>query len=146
MAAAVEKLRGAPAALYHGDHSDPEAPRVRSLREEIARVLRSRVVNPKWIEGARRHGFKGAAEMAATVDFLFGYDAVTGVVEDYQYALVSDAFLMDPDNRAFLTEHNPGALRGMTERLLEAAQRGMWREPGAHRSALEALLIDAEER
>jgi cobaltochelatase CobN len=146
MAAAVEKLRGAPPALYHGDHSDPEAPRVRSLREELARVLRSRVVNPKWIEGARRHGFRGAAEMAATVDFLFGYDAVAGVVEDYQYALVSDAFLLDANNRAFLSAHNPGALRSMTERLLEAVQRGMWREPGAHREALEALLIEAEER
>jgi len=145
MGAAVEKLRGAPVALYHGDHSDPVAPRVRSLREELARVLRSRVVNPKWIEGARRHGFKGAVEMAATVDYLFGYDAATGAVEDYQYALVSDAYLMDPRNRAFLSEHNPGALRAMTERLLEAVQRGMWREPGAHRAALEALLLDAEE-
>ena len=103
-------------------------------------------MNPKWIAGARRHGFKGAAEMAATVDFLFGYDAATGVVEDYQYALVSDAFLIDPQNREFLSEHNPEALRAMAERLLEAVQRGMWREPGAHREALEGLLIDAEER
>ncbi|HVW30585.1 MAG TPA: cobaltochelatase subunit CobN [Polyangiaceae bacterium] len=146
MGAAVEQARGALPALYHGDHADPAAPRVRSLQEELARVIRSRVVNPKWILGARRHGFKGAAEMAATVDFLFGYGAATGIVEDYQYALVTDAYLMDPENRAFLAEHNPGALRTMTERLLEAMERGLWREPREQRGALEALLLDVEER
>jgi cobaltochelatase CobN len=115
------------------------------LREEISRVVRSRVVNPKWIAGVRRHGYKGASEMAATVDYLFGYDAATGVIDDHQYALVSDAYLLDADNRAFLHEHNPSALREMTERLLEAMQRGMWQEPGHHREALEALLLDVEE-
>jgi cobaltochelatase CobN len=145
MSAAVEVARGTQPALYHGDHSNPEAPRVRSLREEVARVIRSRVVNPKWLDGARRHGYKGAAEMAATVDFVFGYDAATDVVDDHQYALISDAYVLDQDNRSFLSEHNPSALREMTERLLEAMQRGMWREPGTYRSALEDVLLDAEE-
>jgi cobaltochelatase CobN len=145
MSAAVELLRGQPVALYHGDNSNPEAPRVRSLREELGRVLRSRVVNPKWIAGARRHGYKGASEMAATVDLLFGYGALTGIVEDYQYAMVSDAYLLNHENQAFLLEHNPAALREMTERLVEAMQRGLWREPGEHREALESLLLDAEE-
>jgi cobaltochelatase CobN len=145
LGAAVELARGRRVALYHGDHHNPEAPRVRSLFEEISRVMRSRVVNPKWIAGAQRHGYKGAVEMAATVDYLFGYGATTGLVEDYQYALVSDAYLLDASNRAFLAEHNPSALREMTERLLEAMQRGMWREPGAYRSALESLLLDVEE-
>jgi cobaltochelatase CobN len=145
LGAAVELARGRPAALYHGDHHNPEAPRVRSLREEISRVIRCRVVNPKWIAGARRHGYKGAVEMAATVDYLFGYGATTGLVDDYQYALVSDAYLLDSSNRAFLAEHNPSALREMTERLLDAMRRGMWQKPGAHREALESLLIDAEE-
>jgi cobaltochelatase CobN len=145
MAAAVELARGEAVAIYHGDHSNPEAPRVRSLREEIGRVMRSRVVNPKWIAGARRHGYKGAAEMAATVDYLFGYSAATGVVEDYQYAMLSDAYLLDAENRAFLSEHNPSALREMAERLVEAMQRGLWQEPGAYRDAIEAVLLDAEE-
>jgi cobaltochelatase CobN len=145
MSAAVEVERGRPAELYHGDNANPEAPRIRTLREEISRVVRSRVVNPKWIAGVRRHGYKGAAEMAATVDYLFGYDAATGVIADHQYALVSDAYLLDADNRAFLSEHNPSALREMAERLLEAMQRGMWQEPGHHRAALEALLLDVEE-
>jgi cobaltochelatase CobN len=145
MAAAVELARGKSAAIYHGDHHNPEAPRIRSLREEISRVIRSRVVNPKWIAGARRHGYKGAAEMAATVDYLFGYDAATGVVDDHQYAMLSDAYLLDGENRAFLSEHNPSALREMAERLIEAMQRGLWQEPGAYRDALEAVLLDAEE-
>ncbi len=145
LSAAVELTRGVPAALYHGDHQNPEAPRVRSLKEEIARVVRSRVVNPKWIRGARRHGYKGASEMAATVDYLFGYGAATGTVEDHQYALVSDAYVLDPENRGFLAEHNPSALREMTERLLEAVQRGLWQAPGAYREALEAVLLDTEE-
>ncbi|HEY6879120.1 MAG TPA: cobaltochelatase subunit CobN, partial [Polyangiales bacterium] len=145
LSAAVEHMRGVRPALYHGDHANPESPRVRTLREEIGKLVRSRVVNPKWIAGVRRHGYKGAAEMAATVDYLFGYDAATDVVEDYQYALLSDAYLLDPDNRAFLTQHNPSALREMSERLLEAMQRGMWREPGAYRAALEDLLLDVEE-
>jgi cobaltochelatase CobN len=145
LGAAVELARGVPAALYHGDHSDPEAPRVRSLREELARVVRSRVVNPKWLAAMRRHGYKGGAELAASVEYLFGYGAASGVVEDYQYALVSDALLLDPASRDFLAEHNPSALREMAERLLEAIRRGLWREPGERAAALEQLLIDAEE-
>jgi cobaltochelatase CobN len=146
LSSAVESLRGRPAALYHGDHHNPEAPRVRSLKEEVARVVRSRVLNPKWIAAARRHGYKGASEMAATVDHLFGYGATTGVVEDYQFAFLSDAYLLDADNREFLEQHNPSALREMTERLLEAMQRGVWRDPGRYRQELETLLLDAEER
>lgn len=145
LGAATERARGQQVALYHGDHANPEAPRVRTLREEVSRVLRSRVLNPKWLAAARRHGYKGAAEMAATVDYLFGYDATTDLVEDYQYALVSDALLLDRENRAFCAEHNPSALREMAERMLEAIQRGMWREPGDHRAALEDVLLDAEE-
>jgi cobaltochelatase CobN len=145
MAAAVELARGNKVALYHGDHHNPEAPRVRSLNEELARVLRSRALNPKWIAAARRHGYKGAAEMAATVEYLFGYSATTGLVEDYQFALLADAYVLDAENRAFLSEHNPDALREIAERMLDAIARGLWREPGAKREALETALIDAEE-
>jgi len=145
LGAAVELTRGAPAPLYHGDHANPAAPRVRALREELARVLRSRALNPKWIAGARRHGYKGAAEMAATVEYLFGFAATTALVEDYQFALLGDAYVIDGDSRAFFAEHNPAALREITGRLLEAMQRGLWREPGAYREALEDVLLDTEE-
>ncbi len=145
MTAAVTALGGTRPAVYHGDHALPEAPRIRTLKEEIDRVVRSRVVNPKWIDGVRRHGYKGAFEMAATVDYLFAYDATTGVVSDYQYAMVSDAYLFDPASREFLKAHNPDALREMSERLLEATQRGLWAEPGPRLQQLEELLLELDQ-
>jgi len=141
MAAAVRHLAGAQPALYHGDHANPRAPRVRSLKEEVSRVVRARVVNPKWIDGARRHGYKGAFEMAATVDYLFGFDATTRVVGDHQYAMVAGAYVFDAENRAFLQRHNPRALGDILDRLLEAMQRGLWQHPGEHREAIESLRL-----
>ncbi|KAB0495925.1 cobaltochelatase subunit CobN [Pseudomonas vancouverensis] len=145
MLAAVETLRGEAAASYHGDHSQPDLPKIRTLKEELNRVIRSRAANPKWLDGVKRHGYKGAFEMAATVDNLFAFDATTQLIDDHQYALLADAYLLDPATRDFVREHNPHALRDMTERMLEAQQRGMWKEPGAYREALENLLLDIEE-
>jgi cobaltochelatase CobN len=145
MLAAVETLSGEAAASYHGDHSQPDLPKIRTLKEELNRVIRSRAANPKWIEGVKRHGYKGAFELAATVDNLFAFDATTQLIDDHQYALLADAYLLDPATRDFVREHNPHALRDMTERMLEAQQRGMWQEPGEYREALENLLLDIEE-
>ncbi|MFI8334892.1 cobaltochelatase subunit CobN [Pseudomonas taetrolens] len=145
MLAAVESLSGQQAASYHGDHSQPDLPKIRTLKEELNRVIRSRAANPKWIEGVKRHGYKGAFEMAATLDNLFAFDATTQLIDDHQYALLADAYVLDPDTREFVREHNPHALRDMTERLLEAQQRGLWSEPGEYREALENLLLDIEE-
>ncbi|MBO3277760.1 cobaltochelatase subunit CobN [Pseudomonas schmalbachii] len=145
MLAAVETLRGARAASYFGDSSQPDNPRIRTLKEELGRVVRARAVNPKWIAGMKRHGYKGAFELAATVDYLFGFDATSELVDDHQYALLADAYLLDRDTRDFIQQHNPGALQDMLERLLEAQQRGLWQQPGDYRAALENLLLDAEE-
>jgi cobaltochelatase CobN len=145
MLAAVESLSGAAAASYHGDNSQPDLPKIRTLKEELNRVIRSRAANPKWLDGVKRHGYKGAFEMAATVDNLFAFDATTQLIDDHQYALLADAYLLDPATRDFVREHNPHALRDMTERMLEAQQRGMWKEPGEYREALENLLLDIEE-
>ena len=144
MAAATRHLSGRQPALYHGDHSNPAQPRVRSLKEEIGRVVRSRVTNPKWIDGAKRHGYKGAFEMAATVDYLFGFDATTQQVGDHHYAMVADAYVLDAATRGFIAQHNPQALSDMLERLLEAMQRGLWEQPGSYRQQLEDLLLDHE--
>ena len=126
LTAAVRSLTGKNPQTYFGDNSIPENPKVRQLREEIARVYRSRVVNPKWIAGVMRHGYKGAFEMAATVDYLFAYDATARCVEDFMYQGVAEAYLFNPDVQAFTQEKNPWALRDMAERLLEAQQRGLW--------------------
>ncbi|MFP3244320.1 MAG: cobaltochelatase subunit CobN [Paraburkholderia sp.] len=145
MAAAVRHLAGNQPAVYHADHSNPDAPRVRTLHEEIARVIRSRVVNPKWLDGVKRHGYKGAAEIAATVDYLYGYDATARVIADHQYALVTDAYLNDADTREFLQQHNPHALHSICERLLEAMQRGLWQAPGDYRRQVEQHLLATEQ-
>ncbi len=146
MAAAVRHLSGQQPAMYHGDHGNPQAPRVRTLKEEISRVIRSRVVNPKWIDGVKRHGYKGAFEMAATVDYLFGFDATARVVGDHQYAMVADAYVLDAATRDFVSEHNPRALHDMLSRLLEAMQRGLWQQPGDYKNQLENLLLDHEQQ
>ncbi|OLU21088.1 cobaltochelatase subunit CobN [Pseudomonas sp. PA1(2017)] len=145
MLAAVETLRGGKAASYFGDNSQPDTPRIRTLKQELARVVRARAANPKWIEGMKRHGYKGAFELAATIDYLFAFDATSELVDDHQYALLTDAYLMDKGTRDFIQAHNPGALQDIIERLLEAQQRGLWQEPGEYREALENLLLDSEE-
>ncbi len=146
MAAAVAHVRGEQAALYHGDFSVPGAVRIRTLSEELARVVRARVVNPKWIAGVKRHGYKGAFEMAATVDYLFAFDATTGLIGSHQYALVADAYVHDADTRRFLEQHNPQALRSIGERLLEAVRRGLWQEPGQHPERIRQTLLELEHR
>ncbi|MFC6064780.1 cobaltochelatase subunit CobN [Streptomyces ochraceiscleroticus] len=137
MVATVRALKGTAPEAYIGDSTRPETVRTRTLVEETSRVFRARVVNPKWIEAMRRHGYKGAFELAATVDYLFGYDATTGVVADWMYDKLTQAYVLDPENRAFLQEANPWALHGIAERLLEAESRGMWAEPDP--AAIEAL-------
>ena len=126
MTAAVEAARGTRPAIYHNDHSRPERPVIRSLEEEIARVVRGRAVNPKWIAGVKRHGYKGAFEMAATVDYLFAFAATTGAVRDAHFEAVYQAYLMDEDTLAFLRAKNPDALREMAQKFEEAIARGLW--------------------
>ncbi|MCZ7459088.1 cobaltochelatase subunit CobN [Streptomyces sp. WMMC940] len=129
MVATVRALRGTAPEAYIGDSTRPETVRTRTLVEETSRVFRARVVNPRWIEAMRRHGYKGAFELAATVDYLFGYDATTGVVADWMYDKLAQAYVLDPENREFLQQANPWALHGIAERLLEAESRGMWEKP-----------------
>lgn len=146
MLAASETLAGSTVASYHGDHSQVDRPRIRTLKEELNRVIRARALNPKWIDGAKRHGYKGAFEMAATVDNLFAFDATTHLIDDHHYQSLADAYVLEPATRDFMREHNPEALRDLTERLLEAQQRGLWQDPGEYREALEEQLLDGEEQ
>ncbi|HMA15650.1 MAG TPA: cobaltochelatase subunit CobN, partial [Kiloniellaceae bacterium] len=127
LTAAVEHLSGVRPVVYHNDHSRPESPRIRTLEEEIARVVRGRAVNPKWIAGVMRHGYKGAFEMAATVDYLFAFAATTRAVADHHFDAVYAAYLEDPAVRSFLEDKNPAALAEMAARLAEAQERGLWR-------------------
>ncbi|RMF26196.1 MAG: cobaltochelatase subunit CobN, partial [Cyanobacteria bacterium J083] len=126
LTAAVRSLTGKNPTIYFGDNSVPYNPKVRQLKEEINRVYRSRVVNPKWINSVMKHGYKGALEMAATVDYLFAYDATTKCVQDHLYQGITEAYLFDPKVQEFIANKNPWALRDIAERLIEAHQRSLW--------------------
>ena len=142
---AVRSVTGKNPQTYFGDNSIPEKPKVRQLREEIAKVYRSRVINPKWIAGVMRHGYKGAFEIAATVDYLFAYDATANCVADYMYEGVANAYIFDEKVQDFIQQKNPWALRDMAERLLEAKERGLWQNaPDSMISGLRNMVLEAE--
>ena len=125
-AAAISTLQGRDRPIYHNDHSRPESPRIQTLDHEIGRVVRARAVNPKWIEGVKRHGYKGAFEIAATVDYLFAFAATTGAVKNHHFDLVHAAYLENDETRQFIENNNENALREIAERLNEAIERGLW--------------------
>jgi cobaltochelatase CobN len=144
MVATIRSLTGRDPKSWFGDSANPARPVVRSLAEEAARVVRTRVVNPRWIEAMQRHGYKGAFEMAATVDYLFGYDATAHVVDDWMYERVTDAYVADSALRKFFEQSNPWALRAIAERLLEAAERGMWDASERSLGTLRDAVLEAE--
>jgi cobaltochelatase CobN len=114
-------------AVYHNDHSVPDRPRIRTLREELGRVVHGRAANPRWIAGVMRHGYKGAAEIAATVDYLFAFAATSRAVDDTHFAALYDAYLGDPAVHDFIAAANPAALGEIRGRFAEASERGLWR-------------------
>jgi cobaltochelatase CobN len=135
-AAAAQSLGGKPA-LYHADTTAPETSKIRTVGEEVARVLRARATNPRWLAGQMRHGFRGAAEIAESVDNFFAYAALTDVTESRQFDLLFDATLGDEQVRAFLIDANYAAARGMAEKFDEAIRRGFW--TGRRNSAIAIL-------
>jgi cobaltochelatase CobN len=145
MIATVRALTGRAPRAYIGDSTRPDTVRTRSLSEETARVFRARVVNPRWTDAMKRHGYKGAFELAATVDYLFGYDATAGVVEDWMYDKLTQAYVLDEGMREFFAQSNPWALHGIAERLLEAAERKLWNNPDPETlAALRQAYLDTE--
>jgi cobaltochelatase CobN len=145
MIATVRALTGRAPKAYIGDSTRPDTVRTRSLAEETARVFRARVVNPRWVQAMQRHGYKGAFELAATVDYLFGYDATAGVVEDWMYEKLTETYVRDEQMREFFRQSNPWALHGIAERLLEAADRKLWDAPDPETlAALRQAYLETE--
>ena len=145
MIATVRALTGRSPRQFFGDSSDPTRARNRDLQDEARRVFRTRVVNPKWIDSMKRHGYKGAFELAATVDYMFGYDATAQVIEDWMYEDVTESYVLDPETQQFFQQSNPWALKGIVERLLEAIERGMWENPSPEmREKLQQLYLELE--
>ncbi|MGH6924151.1 MAG: cobaltochelatase subunit CobN, partial [Propylenella sp.] len=122
----VETLRGVAPRIAHIDTSRPEAPIARPLAHEIARIVRGRAANAKWIAGVMRHGYKGAFEIAATVDYLFAFAATTNAVRHHHFEQLYDAYLVDESVRGFIAENNPPALKEIAARFCEAVDRGLW--------------------
>ncbi|MEC8538727.1 MAG: cobaltochelatase subunit CobN, partial [Pseudomonadota bacterium] len=126
LSAAVAHLSGRDVPVYHNDHSLAERPVIRTLGEEIGRVVRGRASNPKWIAGAMRHGYKGAFEMAATVDYLFAFSATTGQVAEHHFTALYEAYIETDRVREFLQTANRDAYADMLARFTDAIDRGLW--------------------
>ena len=134
MAAAVAHLTGSQPVVYHNDHSRPEKPVVRTLEDEIGRVVRARVVNPKWIDGVKRHGYKGAFEIIATVDYMFAFAATTGAVKTHHFDLAFEAFVEDEATRDFIQSNNRFGYDELIAKFTDARERGYW-QPRSNRAA-----------
>lgn len=141
---AVKTVSGDQPRAYSGDASDPERVRNRSIQEEAKHVFRSRILNPKWIQGLMRHGFKGAGDLSRTVDHAFHWDATSGVIDDWMYDGLAKKYAFDPQMQQWLKEVNPYALQNISERLLEAIKRDMWQTDAQTQQRLEEIYLDIE--
>lgn len=144
MAAAAKTLSGRDVKNYYGDTREPEHVEVRDLADEIRRVVRSKLLNPKWIEGMKRHGYKGAGDISQRVGRIYGWEATTQEVDDWIFDDIARTYMMDEDNRRFFEENNPWALEEMARRLMEAAQRGLWDPAPDVKEALTQLYVEIE--
>jgi cobaltochelatase CobN len=126
MTAAARVASGKEVRTYYGDTREPEHVEVRTLADEIRRVVRTKLLNPKWIEGQKRHGYKGAGDISKRIGRVYGWEATTQEVDDWIFDDITRTFILDEENRRFFEEHNPWALEEIARRLLEAHQRGLW--------------------
>lgn len=141
---AVKAKKGVNPASYSANTADMSHVVTKNIHREATRIMRARINNPKWIEGLKQHGYKGAQEFSAMVDILFGWDATSGVVDDYMYDMVFETYLHDHELREWIGQENPYALHAMSERLLEAAQRGMWNAGMEQREELQEIYLAME--
>ncbi len=141
MATATEELSGQKPKIYHNDHSHPARPLIRTLQDEIARVVRGRAANPQWIEGVKRHGYKGGSEMAQATQNLLNLAQTTGLVQNEHFELLFESYLIQPSVLEFLKQHNPDALRDIAESLSIARDQNFWypRRNSAHDYLTELL-------
>lgn len=142
--AAVRTASGQKPHSYCGDSSDPARVALNNVKEQTAKIMRSRILNPKWFDGMKEHGYKGAQEISGMVDFVFGWDATADSVEDWMYEKITENFLFNDERREWIKDVNPWAIQNMTERLLEAAQRGMWEAKAESLEKLREIYMEIE--
>ena len=139
--AAANAMLGGDADLLHLNSTRPERLRARALKDEIARVLRMRLANPRWLQGQMRHGHRGAGEIAESIDNLYAFAATSGLISDAQFDLAFDATLGDDATRDFLAAENPRALEAVARAFSEALARGLWK---TQRNSVRDALSDIE--
>lgn len=142
--AAVRSVRGQAPESFVGDSSDPKRVKMRTAAEEAKHVFRSRLLNPKWVQGLMRHGYKGAGDISKAVDVAFGWDATADVVDDFMYERLAQRVAFDPEVRQWMNRVNPTALHNITEKLLEAISRGMWQAQEQTQEQLLQLYLESE--
>ncbi len=141
---AVKSQKGFAPLSYSSNAADVSHITTKNIHKETARIMRARINNPKWIEGLKKHGFKGAQEFSAMVDIIFGWDATSGVIDDYMYDMIYDTYINDKELRDWIKQENPYALHAMSERLLESVQRGMWNASDDKREKLQQIYLEME--
>ncbi|HOT07404.1 MAG TPA: cobaltochelatase subunit CobN [Methanotrichaceae archaeon] len=144
MIAAVKALKGELPRSYCGDSSDPDRVKTRSTVEETKHIFRARILNPKWIKSMQRHGYKGAGDISRMVDIAFGWDATAEVLEDWMYEELASKYALDKEMQEWLKDVNPHALQNIAERLLEAAERGMWQASDEMKEELRDVYLEIE--
>lgn len=142
--AAVTAIRGKSPVSFMGDSSDSRAPRLRTASEECGFVFRSKIDNPKWLEGLKNHGWSGAKELSKLADFTMGWAATSGIVKDWMWDDIADRFVLDGDTRGWILESNPFALQAMLGRLAEASSRGLWNCSEDRMRRLEEIFVETE--
>ena len=141
---AARELSGHEVSSYYGDSRDRENADIRTLAEEVSRVVRTRLLNPKWIEGMKRHGYKGAGDISKRIGRVYGWEATTKEVDDWIFNDIAKAFVLDEENRRFFQENNPWAMEEIGRRLLEASQRGLWKADPEVLDALKSSYLEIE--
>jgi cobaltochelatase CobN len=141
---AAREVSGHNVEAYYGDTRDADHVEVRDLADEVRRVVRTKLLNPKWIEGMKRHGYKGAGDISKRVGRVYGWEATTQEVDDWIFDDIAKTFIMDEENRKFFQENNPWAMEEMGRRLLEAEQRGLWKADPEVLDALKSLYLEIE--
>jgi cobaltochelatase CobN len=144
MTAAARQLSGKRVLAYYGDTREPAHVEVRDLADEVRRVVRTKLLNPKWIEGMKQHGYKGAGDISQRVGRVYGWEATTQEVDDWIFDDIARTFVMDEENRKFFEENNPWAMEEMARRLIEAEQRGLWKADPEVLDALKSLYLEIE--
>ena len=141
---AAKVLSGKEIKTYYGDTREQGEVRVRDLADEIRRVVRTKLLNPKWIDGMKEHGYKGAGEISKRIGRVYGWEATSREVDDWIFDDISRTFLMDEENRRFFEENNPYALEETARRLIEASERGLWNPAPDVKDALKEVYVEIE--